>query len=148
MKRIALLWIVIIFVVSGCARVQSQVMPDANLSKFKTAYIEPMKEDEFNITPAVAWELANMGLKVKLQVPTTGPLDTDLLVKMSYIGGWDIQRYLRGFDVQLLAAKDNSMLASVSYFKLGLFTTQATRMEDAFNDLRSKLKLPPTKQFE
>jgi hypothetical protein len=123
-------------------------MPDTQLPHYKTAYLEPMQQDEFNITPAVAWELADMGLKVKLQAVPANPLETDLLVKLSYIGGWDIQRYLRGFDMQLVAAKDRAMLASVSYFKLGLFVSQASRMEDAFNDLRGKLHFPPTKQFE
>jgi hypothetical protein len=139
--------LIFILMIGGCARIQSQAMPDTKITNFKTAYIEPMPQDEFNLTPAVAWELADMGLKVKLQTPSADALDTDLLVKLSYVGGWDIQRYLRGFNVQMLSAKDRTLIASVSYFKLGIFITQASRMEDAFNDLREKLQLQPTRQF-
>lgn len=146
MKTVILL-VVCTFLVTGCARIHSQVMPNKALSQYKAAYLEPLKEDEFNLASAVTWELSDMGLKVIGKPLPADPLDTDLLVKLSYVGGWDIQRYLRGFDVQLLDARDKSIIASTSYFKLGLFVSQASRIEDAFNDLRGRLGLPATKQF-
>jgi hypothetical protein len=147
MKQFLLL-ISIILVMSGCARIQSNVMPNIVITQYKTAYIEPLKEDEFNLFPSISWELADMGCKVVGTPVPENPLPTDMLVKYSYIGGWDIQRYLRGFQVQFIDAQNKNVVASTSYFKLGLYTSQASRLEDAFNDLRSKLNLPPTKQFD
>ena len=147
MKRCLLLAMFVIVVI-GCARIQSQVMPNTLITQYKMAYIEPLKEDEFNLYPAISWELADMGLKVVGTPVPENPLPTDMLVKYSYVGGCDIQRYLRGFQVQLIDAQNKNIVASTSYFKLGLFGTQASRLEDAFNDLRYKLNLPPTKQFK
>jgi len=132
----------------GCARIQSQVMPGTDFRQYKTAYLEPLTVDEFNLAPAIAWELSDMGLKVSGQPTPSDPDATDMLVKFSYTGGWDIQRYLRGFSVQMVDARNRTLLAAVSYFKLGLFVSQSSRMEDAFNDLRGNLGFPPTKQFE
>jgi hypothetical protein len=147
MKR-CLLLALLLLMVSGCARIQSQVMPGTLITQYKTAYIEPIKEDEFNLYPVISWELADMGLKVVgIPVPEN-PLATDMLVKYSYVAGWDIQRYLRSFQVQFIDARNKSVVASTAYFKLGLFTSQASRLEAAFNDLRYKLNLPPTKQFD
>lgn len=143
-----LLIVATMYLAAGCARIQSQVMPGTDFRQYKTVYLEPLEVDEFNLAPAIAWELSDMGLKVVGQSAPADPGVSDMLVRFNYTGGWDIQRYLRGFNVQMTDARSKALLASVSYFKLGLFVSQSSRMEDAFNDLRYKLGFPPTKQFE
>lgn len=131
----------------GCATVQTDSAKNINLTSFKRAYVQPQQEDEFQIYRALFWELNDMGLEV-IGVPFKDPTEQDLLVTYSYEGGWDMTRYLQSFQIRFINAKTTQVVTTSSYKSRGLWRgVRDGRLEDAFNDIRAKSNLPPTKQF-
>lgn len=145
MKRLLLLCI--FGFLFGCATVQTDSAKNINLTSFKRAYVQPQQEDEFQIYRALFWELNDMGLEV-IGVPFKDPTEQDLLVTYSYEGGWDMTRYLQSFQLRFINAKTTQVVTTSSYKSRGLWRgVRDGRLEDAFNDIRAKSNLPPTKQF-
>ena len=145
MKRLLL----ICFVVSlfGCATVQTDTVKDASFSNYKRAYVKQLPEDEFQIYQAIFWELNDMGLEV-LGAPFQQATEHDLVVDYTYEGGWDLARYLQSFQLRFLNAKTSQVIVASRYRSRGMWRGKRDgRLEDAFNDIRTKTGLPPTKQF-
>ena len=137
-----------VMLLSGCVSLSTQIMPGQDFKKYKAAYIEPSKVDEFNMVSAITYELSDMGLKV-LGKPFETPSDTDMLVRFNYFDSWDLKKYLKSFQIQFMNARTGSIIANSSYESNGLWQgARDGRLEAAFNDLRQKLGYPPTKQFE
>lgn len=148
MKSIMLL--LAVFMLAGCGpQVSTVAMIDAaQFDKYKQAYIEPHPQDEFSMTQALVVEMKDLGLSV-VGVPYADPQETDLLIKYTYDDGWDMTKYLKTFNIQLMDAKTKAMLVSTSYNGIGLwYGVRDGRLETAFNEIRSKIGKPPTKQFE
>ena len=58
-------------------------------------------EDEFHVVPAMIAELSDMGFEIVAR-PFAEPTESDLLVKVTPFGGWDVTRYLdEAFDCYL-----------------------------------------------
>lgn len=147
MKKLCLL--VAVLVLSGCGpQVSTVAMIDAaQFNKYKQAYIEPHPQDEFSMTQALMVEVKDLGLSA-VGAPFVDPQDTDLLIKYTYDDGWDMAKYLKTFNIQLMCAKTKNMLVSTSYNGIGLwYGVRDGRLETAFNEIRSKIGKPPTKQF-
>ena len=51
-------------------------------------------EDEFHVVPAMIAELSDMGFEIVAR-PFAEPTDSDLLVKVTPVGGWDMTQYLQ-----------------------------------------------------
>lgn len=145
MKRVLLLCL--FSLIFGCATVQTDTAKNANLTSFKRAYIEMQQDDEFQIYRALFWEMNDMGLEV-VGIPFKDPTEQDLLVTYSYDGGWDMTRYLQSFQIRFTNAKTTQVVATSAYRSRGLWRgVRDGRLEEAFNDIRAKSNLPPTKQF-
>lgn len=121
--------------------------PENRLANYKRAYIAPLANDEWQLHQALLFELTDMGIEV-VAIPFKEPTDKDLLVKYSYASGWDIVKYLKAFQFQFIDALSGEIVASTSYRSTGIWLGKRDgRLESAFNDLRQKNGLPPTKQF-
>lgn len=145
MKRVLLLCVFAFL--CGCVSVSTDFARGASLSSYKKAYLQAAPEDEFQIYRSIFWELNDIGLEV-VGAPFSQPTEQDLIVSYSYDGGWDVTRYLQSFQIRFLNAKTNQVVASSSYYSRGLWRgVRDGRLEDAFNDIRAKSGLPPTRQF-
>jgi hypothetical protein len=81
----------------GCApSIQSTVMPGVKFSDYKTAYIQPVPQDDFNMTGSIAGHLSKMGYCVIAKNKPDVPTATDLLVSFNYYGWWDFGMGLTG----------------------------------------------------
>jgi hypothetical protein len=145
-------WLLFVFaavmLLSGCVSLSTQIMPGQEFKQYKAAYIEPLKDDEFNIVSAITFELSDIGIKV-FGKPFETPSDTDMIVRCSYFDSWDMKKYLKSFQINFMNAKTGAIIANTSYESNGLWHgARDRRLEATFNDLRQKLGYPPTKQFE
>lgn len=132
---------------SGCATVRTEVVGAGDLKNYKRAYVEALTEDEFQIYGALFTELTDMGIQV-VATPFKQPQETDLLVKYTYDGGWDMTRYLQSFQFQFVDAKSGRVVAIQSYKSRGLWLgVRDGRLKAAFNELRAKNGYPQSKQF-
>lgn len=127
--------------------VRTHVMPNTDIKKYNTAYVDLLKQDEFNLGTAIVAHLADMGFSVKLMPLPQSLLDTDLLVKYDYYDGWDLRKYLKNFNIQFLDAKTGSVLLSSRYELVGIWRGEEFRINYTFNDIRVKLGYPPLKDF-
>ena len=113
MNRLVLLssLLVSMGLITACTgEVKTYVTPNIDIKKYNTAYVDLLKQDEFNLGAAIMTHVADMGFAVK---PTPLPqnlLDSDLLVKYDYYDGWDFRKYLKNFNVQFLDAKSGNVL--------------------------------------
>ena len=132
---------------TGCATVRTDTVGGGDLKNYKRAYLEAQAEDEFQIYGALFSELTDMGMQV-VAAPFKEPEGTDLLVKYTYDGGWDITRYLQSFQFQFIDAKTGRVVVVQSYKSRGLWLgVRDGRLKAAFNELRAKNGYPPSKQF-
>ena len=132
---------------AGCSSLQTQNIRPDGLKGFKRAYIEPPAEDEFQVVPALIVELRDMGFVV-VGRPFSEPTDTDLIVKVTPVGGWDVTRYLQSIQLQFTAAKSGELVTSSSFYSRGAWLgVRDGRLKAIFNDVRQKNGFPPSKQF-
>lgn len=140
-----------IFVTTGCAStpstsLQTSVLRDAPLKDYKQAFIEIVGEDEFQVGAALVIEVSDMGLEVLADPPVQK--DGVLRVRATPIGGWDLSRYLQSLQLQLSSAATGRVEATTHFRSNGVWMgARDKRLKLAFNDLRAKLGLPPSKQF-
>ena len=133
--------------VAGCSTLQTQNIQPDGLRSFKRAYIEPLAEDEFQVVPALIAELTDMGFSV-VGRPFTEPTETDLSVRVTTVGGWDMTRYLQSIQIQFTAAKSGQLVTSSSFYSRGAWLgVRDGRLKTIFNDIRQKNGFPPSKQF-
>ena len=136
-----------IFLLQGCTTLQTQNLQSAGLKAYRRAYVEPPIEDEFQVVPAMIAELADMGFEI-VGKPFSEPTESDLLVKVTPVGGWDMTRYLQSLQVQFIAARSSRLVASSSFYSKGAWLgVRDGRLKAVFNDIRQKNGYPPSKQF-
>ena len=132
---------------AACSTMQTQNLQPDGLKSFKRAYIEPPAEDEFQVVPALIAELTDMGFSVAGR-PFSEPMDTDMIVKVTPVGGWDMTRYLQSIQIQFTAAKSGQLVTSSSFDSRGAWLgVRDGRLKAIFNDVRQKNGFPPSKQF-
>ena len=132
---------------AGCSTIQTSNLQTDGLRQYKRIYIEPLPEDEFQVISALTLELHDMGFEVA-GAPFVNPLETDLNVRVSAIGGWDMVRYLQSVQFQFVAAKGGRIVTVSSFFSQGAWLgVRDFRLKAVFNDLRQKNGYPPSKQF-
>ena len=131
----------------GCSTIQTSNIQSEGLRQYKRVYIEPLQEDEFQVKTALAVELRDMGFVVS-GIPFKNPTATDLNVKVTAVGGWDMARYLQSIQFQFLAAKTGEIVSVSSFYSNGVWLgVRDARLKAVFNDLRKKNGYPPSQQF-
>lgn len=118
----------------GCATNQAMVMPNKDFRQYKTAYVEILKVDEFNLGPSIIQEMGSLGIEV-----INNPSSVDMKVSYSYTRGWDLGGYLKSFQITFIDAKDDSIIASSANRLNGNWRTAQGRIKAAFKKLRKKL---------
>lgn len=149
MKGIFVVVLLLSLGIAGCTTgtVKTVVMPDTDLKNYKTAYVDILPQDEFNLGTAIMTHLVDMGFVVKAAPLPPEILNTDLLVKYDYYTGWDIRRYLMSFYLQFLDAQQGDLLLTSRYELSGLWRGADFRINYAFNDIRTKGGYPPLRGF-
>ncbi|MDP2023783.1 MAG: hypothetical protein Q8L16_23110 [Hydrogenophaga sp.] len=139
--------------ITGCAStpstsVQSNVLDSSGFSSYKRAYVKPIQQDEFQVASAVMGELSTMGMEINAQ-PFKEPQQTDMIVEIEVIDGWDLSKYLKGLQLRFTNAASSRIIATTAFNSNGIWMgVREKRLKAVFNDLREKLGLPPTKQFD
>lgn len=150
-KMVVLTAMMVIYMVmlTGCnGTVNTFVAPNADLKQYKTAYVEMLKQDEFNLGAAIMAQMMDMGFNVKQAPLPSEVVATDLLVKYDYYDGWDMRKYMKNFSVNIFDAKTNVVLVNSRYDLTGIWRGETFRINYTFNDIRIKAGYPPLKGFE
>ncbi|MBI5205413.1 MAG: hypothetical protein HZA11_10900 [Nitrospirae bacterium] len=140
------LLLIAISILSGCATNQSFIMPNKDFKQYKAAYVEIISPDQFNLGPAIIYELSDMGLQVINKPAPSSPLLTDMKVKYSYTQAWDLSPYLYSFQIVFADAQTDAVVANIVYRLSGQWVRSNARITDAFNEFREKLGLPESKR--
>jgi hypothetical protein len=148
-QRLLLAFVIVLLF--GCATTSTSVQTNniqaEGIKPYRRVFIEPLKEDEFQVASALTVELSDMGFELSGK-PFQYPIDTDLNVRVSVDGGWDFKRYLQSLQLQFVAAKSGRIVATTSFYSYGVWLgVRDRRLRLVFNDLRSKQGFPPSKQF-
>ena len=138
----------VVALLSGCATNQAFVMPDKNFKNYKTAYVEVLQIDEFNLGTFIITELSDMGLQVVNKRVSDSELGTSMIVRYSYTTGWDLTKYMKSYQVLFLDAQTEAIIANIAYRSTGIWIGNEARKVQGFNELRSKLGLSPSKYTE
>jgi hypothetical protein len=138
--------ILILLILSSCAAtiMQTHVSREKNFLQYKRAYLELLPKDEFNIASFIVAYVNEMGIKVIGLPPPQVLEETDLIIKYRYDDGWDLNKYLKSFQVHFLDAQTGVVIGLISYEKKMLGYAD-NRMRDAFNEFRRTLGLPESK---
>jgi hypothetical protein len=142
------LLLIVISILAGCATNQSFVMPNKDFRQYKTAYVEIISPDQFNLGPAIVYELGDMGFQVVNKPAPTNPSSTDMTVRYSYTTGWDLSKYLHSFQIVFSDAQTDAIIANIAYRLNGAWVRSDARITDAFNEFRKKLGFPESKRSE
>lgn len=146
---IAAMMVGLLVVLTGCnGTVNTFIAPSTDLKQYKTAYVEMLQQDEFNLGAAIMSQMMNMGFTVKQAPLPNDVAATDLLVKYSYYDGWDMRKYMKNFSVNIFDAKTNAVLLNSRYDLTGIWRGETFRINYTFNDIRIKAGYPPLEGFE
>ena len=128
----------IIMFLTGCApSIKSTLMPNVKLTDYKSAYIQSIPNDEFNLQSKIMTQLSKMGLQVIDKPKPDLPINTDMLVNYSFHGDWDFGYYLQAFQIRFLDAKTSAVLGIIDFDRHGNFGYEPDeRISDAFNDFK------------
>lgn len=148
MKKLFLILVVALTLfLSGCATNRVFIMPDKDFKSYKTAYVELLPEDEFNLGTFITYELTDMGFQIANK-RITAPVPTDMIVRYAYWRSWDFVFYLKKYQVLFLDAQTETIIANLEYDALGVWMNTRYRQIQGFNELRNKLGYPPSKMTE
>jgi hypothetical protein len=122
----------------GCAHIHAQVSPNTDVKQWKSAYLQPLAQDEFNMASFITNELHAMDVEVFLRPEPEQPQAGDVLVRYDYYDGWDMGKYLKSFQIRFLEPSSEKLLASVDYRFNGNLRDSNHRVMDAFKKLREE----------
>jgi len=144
MKKLLVLMALAILLASGCAHKNVVMSHNHDFKTYKTAYIEILPQDEFNLGTHIIQEMSDLGFEARISSAPSAPTPTDLLVKYSYDDGWDFGKYLKSYQVFFFDARTTSLVASISYHldNATIVGTEA-RIAGGFDDFRKEAGLPP-----
>ena len=92
-------------------------------------------------------ELSDMGFEIVAR-PFAEPTDSDLLVKVTPVGGWDMTRYLQKCTDSVYCGEVGPTRHLIILLLQGsLAWVRDGRLKTLFNDIRQKNGYPPSKQF-
>jgi len=134
---------------AGCTgSVNTIVKPNTDLKKYKTAYVDMLMKDEFNLGAAIMAHMTGMGFVVKQAPVPSDATEADLLVKYDYCDGWDMRRYMKNFSISVFDAKTNALLLNSRYALTGIWRGEEFRINYTFNDIRINTGYSPLPDFE
>lgn len=129
---------------AGCAASQAQVMPGEEFERYKTAHVEALEQDEYNLYSEIVAELLQLGLEVKGGTPAR-PVSTDLLVTYTYRGGWSsgILRHPKELTVVFTDALSSRVVATAGNRTGAGWPSRDSPVKSAFRELREQLGYDP-----
>ena len=98
---------------SGClTRLRADVLPDANLSKDYSYYVQHRFGDERGIDVVLRDQLRRWGRQAESGERESMPDDTDVLVTYEDIWTWDFTMFMVSLDVKFRDPENEAVLAS------------------------------------
>ena len=146
MKKL-LLFVFAVLLLTGCSTFRNESVGNVDFKSYKRVFIEPNPSDEFGIYQGIFWEMKDIGL-TPVAEPSNPAKPGDLKISFISEGGWDLTRYLQSFQINFIDVINNQVMMTHSFYaKLAFLGVRDRRLEAAFDEIRSKNGLPPTKQF-
>jgi len=143
MKRLITILIgILVLLLSSCATNHALVMPGKDFKSYKTAHVELLSTDEFNLGSFITYEVSDMGFQI------VNKQTAEMLIRYSYWRSWDFVFYLKKYQVIFLDAKTETIIANLEHDAVGVWISARSRQIEGFNELRSKLGYPPSKMTE
>lgn len=112
MKRIILSLAIACIALTGCASMQANKAPNADLSKLKTFYVAKLPADERGIEGLIATRLSAMGHEAAAGASQTPPASVDAIVTYQDRWAWDITMYMIRLSVQIRDGQTGTILAN------------------------------------
>ena len=106
------------------------------MKEYKNVYLQNLPEDEFNVGSKIGQSMTGLGYVMFEKNRPDDPGATDLLVKYSYFDSWDLNKYLKSFQVKFIDARSDKVVATIDYHKNGIWGGSDGRVPDAFNYCR------------
>ncbi len=117
MKSLFLLVLAAALLTGGCTTQSTHVLPHADLSQYKTAFVVHLLTDGHQTDEKIAQDLRDRGLTVTSGPMTMLPDGTQLLVEYQDNWAWDFKNYMIGIGIQVKELKTDKVLATGSINK-------------------------------
>jgi hypothetical protein len=133
--------LVLILTLSGCAinSSKSTIIPNANLNKIETIYVERFAPDQRGINTIIVNRLSSMGYKA-----TTGgviPENVDAIVTYKDKWWWDIRMYMLELTIKVKEPKTDYPMASGNSYHTSLSRLSPEEMvSEVLNNIFNKEK--------
>lgn len=108
------------FLLAACATIQSSRAPQATLADIKTAYVQRLEGDGYNVNQTITARLNELGIKA-----TTGSAEfprerTDVIVTYVDRWWWDITMYMVRLTIQIRDGTTREILSTAESFRPSL----------------------------
>jgi hypothetical protein len=104
----------------GCASIDTQRAPNADLTKIKSIYVVKLTEDERGVNQAIADQLAVLGYQATTGEANATPAGVDATITYQDKWMWDITMYMIELQVQVRKPDTNMMLVSAKSYRPSL----------------------------
>jgi len=120
MNRRRLVALSLSLLLAGCASIQSSRAPNASLKEIKTAYVQRIEGDGYNVNQTITAQLNQLGIK-----STTGSAEfpqerTDIIVTYVDRWMWDITMYMIRLSIQIRDGTSRAILSTAESYRPSL----------------------------
>ena len=112
--------ILVCWLVTGCASMQSSRAPGTDLSTLHTFYVQKLPEDDGSVVKVISDRLNAMGYQSTYGAGEHPPKETDSIVTYQDRWMWDITMYMIRLTIQIRDGKSRAILASAESYRPSL----------------------------
>lgn len=112
MKGRFLAVVVVCAALAGCASMQANKAPDADLGKLRNLYVAKLSADERGIEELISNRLNAMGYHVTTGAYPTFPMEVDAVVTYQDRWLWDITMYMTRLSIQIRDGHNGEIIAN------------------------------------
>lgn len=112
--------ILLCLLLAACASIQSSRAPDANLGNIKTAYVQRLEGDGYNVNQTITARLNQLGIKATTGSAEFPPERTDVIVTYVDRWFWDITMYMLRLTIQIRDGTTREILSTAESYRPSL----------------------------
>lgn len=120
MKKNALLILICLLIISGCASITAYTVPNSDLKKLGSMYVVNFPKDSRHLEGIIANELTSRGYQVIYGEEKDVPASVNILVTYIDHWTWDMSTYMKDITIELRNKNDKSLIASGKSFRPSL----------------------------
>lgn len=144
--RKSILFVLAIFVMTGCAKVvvKSDADPNVNFSAIKTIYVQKFEPDKRGLEKIIADKLNDFGFQASTGSEETPPYSVDAIVTYHDRWMWDMTNYMLEINIEFVDPKSHFVFASGKSYRTSLARKPPEEMiDEVLRDLLAdKIALP------